>query len=142
MSITIVQLATPGARAIANADVGQLLRTPDVPEDHGFARVARLFFKLAGLHLCRYNRAGMKRAWPSDWDDSTVRLLDSGRELMAENEFEVFAPLGVSVGEMGETPSWDDELGDLYVEIPGVCSIRDDDQLTEFLLRWKDGGVG
>ncbi len=113
-----MQLVYPGVMATGNSQRVDILRGADVPEDHVVVRLAHGFTKSEGLVLHHFQRAGMQRQIPDDWDESTKQALHPAREMTADLSHEVYIRPGAeSTPELARSR---EDLGKCYIATAGI----------------------
>jgi hypothetical protein len=115
---SLLQLIYPGVMATGNSQRVDIVRGADVPDDHVVVRLAHGFARSEGLVLHHYQRAGMPRQIPDDWEESTKRLLRATRKATSGVSYEVFVrPDAESIPEVTRSR---DDLGLCYIATAGI----------------------
>ena len=139
--MTSARIQLQSSDGVIAAGDGQIVRIfwPEaVSDDHLVVTLGRLFARTRGLELYRYDRAGMDRKSPDITRTPTKQVIEAARRVLDTDphSFQVFLRPGVDYADEDLLPAdFDHDLGGCWLVIPGVCDVRDTDQLGELLER-------
>lgn len=146
MTSARIQLESPdGVIAAGDDQIVRIFWPESVSDDHFVVALGRLFARTLGLELYRYDRAEMDRKSPDIARPSTRQAIDAARRVLDADahSFQVFLRPGADYCDEDLLPAdFDHDLGTSWLVVPGVCDVRDTDQLGEFLERLQGAEDG